>query len=113
MPDSKPPLPKPRTVPFWKWPLLLLPSALLLATPVTYPLLRPFFTPSREIVDLRPEWVVLAIAFPLCFVLGHRLETWLRGDDRDFDRAMRFGCLILVGNALILAVWLRLFVFGK
>ena len=98
MPDPDPQPPKPRPVSPARWLLMLLPSVIVMATPLCSSLV--FI--NRKAGE--PNYMMLlwfpAIAAMLCFVLGFQLEKWRRGTLAEPERAIGFGFLILILNTI-------------
>ena len=86
--------------------LLLWPSLLMLGTPMIL-----------ERMELRWQYVdlimtrILAFAVMLCFVLGFRLEKWLRGEIKSIVWALNYGFMILLGNGVVLFAVFTAFFF--
>ena len=97
MPAPDPQPPKPRAVSPARWLLLLLPSALVLSTP----LLANMFKASTAgflCLMIYPIWIS---AFVLCFRFGFILERWRWGTAKDAGNPIAYGFLILFVNAVV------------
>ena len=101
MPDPDPQPPKPRAVSPARWLLMLLPSVLMIGAPVIGWVSDVFHIYQRVGFDTNPELLCLALAVPLCFFLGCRLEKWRYGERWNGFNAFGYGFLILIVNGFI------------
>jgi len=102
MPGPDPQPPQPRTVPYWKWILLLLPSVPILLAPSRIETVGGRGPSEAQISHLLGKGLIgLALAAVLSFAFGFLLEKSQRGSLSNRFRAIGFGCAIFIVNCFV------------
>ena len=105
MPDPDPQPPQPHPISAARWLLILLPSALAIIVPLNLgTTIRHLSYKSEATLYV----IILVAAMVLCYALGFLLEKWLWGTVKNFDRALRYGALILTMNFFVWAATVAL-----
>lgn len=115
MPELDPKPRQTRGVSVGRWFLLLLPSALAIIIPLMLSVIRSVF--GTPVVETAIPLAILSIpaGLVLCFEYGDRLEKWRHGEIRNGYRALGFGFLVLIVNAItaLVGVGLVAMIFSK
>jgi hypothetical protein len=102
MPGPDPQPPQPHPISAARWLLMLVPSALVIILPALLSVIgnllgSDVLMPAIAMVAI----IGVALGVVLCFEYGDRLEKWLHGEIRNRSRALGYGFLILIVNAII------------
>ena len=99
MPEPDSHLRRPRPISAFLWLLMLLPSPLSIIVPLNLSIT------IRLVADFA-FLLGLILLFVLSYSLGLLVEKWRWGSVKNFDRALRYGALIVTVNGFILILYM-------